>query len=1036
MKKYYILLLLVCISIISYAQQGNNWTFGYHCGVNFNKSPAEGFSSAIQDVTYNLYARLPQTISDCSGKLLYYVGGDSLVWNREHKLLPSKGLLMTGVSNNFFIAAPGNDSFVYLFQYDFSGEKRCYRINNYLDSGRGDIEPNYTVMSTKNGTYGGYIKHKNDTDYWIFHKPNNMYIDAYLLTKQGLSKTPISSVFFGEPSGYSGNSPYMRSSNNGKFIISPAIGVSSYPQKTYKIYNFDNATGQLSNPREIIPNTQGGFDYTFSFSPNDSILYAVGYKFNATGNYTKADSFGIYQLPTYGNVNLTTYPLAFQLPPNARGKGGLGPQLGPDNRLYFNVAEDTLYRSLLYIKYPDVWGKGCEFVTKGLQLPLGCSIVGYKFPCHSFPIKRINNRFQIPALSACSAPDTLRFAFDGDSAFNSWLWYFGDGDSAEGKSVVHTYNRPGKYYVSLGCGLGTCGYKQWVGDSILVKFKPLVSGTSQQHIYCGYQSVEVNLKYAYTTKVRVNWGDGKDTTIDSRSIIIDSALLQHIYAQSGSYKISCKVWNDNCEDSIIYIHAINIDTLPKSEFTANQTITCTGDMISLTDTAGLDSIVGFRTWHIYNSSGYDSTFNSALNPFNIKLGVSGIYSFKLKTTSRQGCIDSLEKLNYIEVKQGPVVRLSGQTTLCIPDSAVLTASGIGSYLWNTGDTANFIVIKPQVSSIYSIAVTGPNGCIAKDSIWVDVGPKPQALFTANYFASCGSSSFTFSDTSIYNGNVKYRYWHIQNTSGLDTILSTTGNNQVNFTVQDTGVYTIGLKQVTHIGCIDSSAKHNYIKVYPLPIAVVSPSGKINICYGDSVKLSLPKYSKYLWNTGDTSQYIYVTKKGIYNATLWNEYNCLAKTSNTIVDALGIFNGVIKQNKDSLYTLSSRKPTSYYWLKDSLPFLGNTQAVIYQPAAGKYTATLTDSFGCVTTTNKYIVVSGVSSIVEESIRVYPNPATNELYIENVAANIAVITLTDLAGKVVMQVPNNGEKRVKLSVQSLSSGIYILETGMQRVKVMVE
>jgi hypothetical protein len=120
----------------------------------------------------------------------------------------------------------------------------------------------------------------------------------------------------------------------------------------------------------------------------------------------------------------------------------------------------------------------------------------------------------------------------------------------------------------------------------------------------------------------------------------------------------------------------------------------------------------------------------------------------------------------------------------------------------------------------------------------------------------------------------------------------------------------------------------------------------------------------------------------------------------------------------------------------LPFLGNTQAVIYQPAAGKYTATLTDSFGCVTTTNKYIVVSGVSSIVEESINVYPNPATNELYIENVEANISVVTLTDLAGKVVMQVPNNGEKRVKLSVQSLSSGIYILETGTQRVKVMVE
>ncbi|MBI3232538.1 MAG: T9SS type A sorting domain-containing protein [Bacteroidetes bacterium] len=244
--------------------------------------------------------------------------------------------------------------------------------------------------------------------------------------------------------------------------------------------------------------------------------------------------------------------------------------------------------------------------------------------------------------------------------------------------------------------------------------------------------------------------------------------------------------------------------------------------------------------------------------------------------------------------------------------------------------------------------------------------------------------------------------------------------------------------VSRQGCIDSLTKPNFIRVNPLPTANINPSGKVSICFNDSVKLSLPNYTKYLWNTADTTQHIYIKKQGNYSATVWNEFNCFAKSGIITASVLAPFNPVIKQgvSKDSLYIQVNRKLVNYQWLKDGQSFAGNTLPSIYPAANGKYTCTVTDSFGCVGITNMVIINLGLETITELPLYIYPNPTEDQFTIEHISPQIPYIILTDLAGKVVRTEPTQGATTMNLSLKEFSSGVYILQVGNSRVKVVVE
>jgi len=92
--KYFILLIIVINCDISNAQYDNNWTFGWHGGINFSTSPPTLFQSGScydSGITNkNDISKFSSAISSCSGDLLFYLGGGCQLWNKNHNLMPLK----------------------------------------------------------------------------------------------------------------------------------------------------------------------------------------------------------------------------------------------------------------------------------------------------------------------------------------------------------------------------------------------------------------------------------------------------------------------------------------------------------------------------------------------------------------------------------------------------------------------------------------------------------------------------------------------------------------------------------------------------------------------------------------------------------------------------------------------------------------------------------------------------------------------------------------------------------------------------------
>ncbi|MBI3232537.1 MAG: hypothetical protein HYZ42_00595 [Bacteroidetes bacterium] len=571
----YVFIFILYIGNIK-AQRANNWVLGWHAGINFSTSPPNTFLSQNQAI--NSPKNGPtgsQSISDCNGDLLFYVANGGRIWNRFHQVVPSDSLLTNEYLENCILPKIGDDSTFYIFHAHW-GKKISYTTFDLrLDSGRGDISKAYTNISDSSSGYIGVIKHANDTDYWLLYFTNGNTICAYLFDKNGVSTKPIHSIC-NYPSYQS--SGILRSSNNGNFLI--IIGGLLAGYVTYYIYNFDKSTGKVYNRRNLVRAAQKKCDLMTTFSPNDSMVYFFGPS-------NKSDSLGVYQAYPYDTDPSSTFKLVDYIKYNKPYNSSF--QMGPDNRLYLSWSNDTgkYATSLSYIKYPNQKGfRQCGIVMSGIKAQPPSYFNTFSFPTFMFPVKYINNKFSVTGENNCGH-DTIRFTFEGDSAFHSAWWYFGDGDSAQEvptrnasgqkiwSGVVHQYKQAGSYYVRLACGLGSCGYKQWVGDSITIKFKPNLSFVTNKTIHCGYQTIQADIQYKYTDTLKLSWGDGSDTMIvDSSRSVAKNLQLQHVYTQSGNYIVSCKAWNANCYDSAASIYTIKIDPQPTTAFQTNNFASC------------------------------------------------------------------------------------------------------------------------------------------------------------------------------------------------------------------------------------------------------------------------------------------------------------------------------------------------------------------------------------------------------------------------------------------------------------------------------
>lgn len=331
----------------------NIWYFGYGAGIDFNS----GQPVAITDG--RLHAKDgTSTICDRDGNLLFYCDGDT-VWNRRHGVMMNgTGLWGRGASTQCatIVPLPGSDSLYYLFTvtdwWQTNTGIRYSIIDMSLDGGLGGI------TAVKNVPLRGNVSeqvalamHANCRDIWVVtHEMNNSLFLAYLLTPSGLVAEPVISDVGPATGNAMPRFGCLKFSADGRRLCN-ALGANSV-DPTLVLFDFDNATGGVSNPIVLADRDELRYSYSVEFSHDTRYMYVsnllqrVLYQFDLGAGTPAA---------------VRASKLLVATPRNELG----GFQMGPDGRIYVTSREAP---TISVINYPDRRGAACGFVEGAIDL--------------------------------------------------------------------------------------------------------------------------------------------------------------------------------------------------------------------------------------------------------------------------------------------------------------------------------------------------------------------------------------------------------------------------------------------------------------------------------------------------------------------------------------------------------------------------------------------------------------------------------------------------------------------------------------------
>lgn len=233
-----------------------------------------------------------------------------------------------------------------------------------------------------------------------------------------------------------------------------------------------------------------------------------------------------------------------------------------------------------------------------------------------------------------------------------------------------------------------------------------------------------------------------------------------------------------------------------------------------------------------------------------------------------GCYNVISDTVYVQwasVPDTPAISPSGLLRLCSGDSMQLSAPSSDQYLWSTGDTTQTIWVAQ--AGQYSLQIKDSVQCwsfpSAQVNVVLDSALAKPGISPAGPLSICPGDSVLISSQ---NTNVP---------------LWSTGSTSSAIYAKTAGAYFVSAVD-TNLACPATVSDTVWVSVVPL---IAPPSlavlGNDTLCQGDSVQLSSNQVFYNLWNTGDTTQSIWVSQSGSYFAFQQNALHCNSDTSNIL-----------------------------------------------------------------------------------------------------------------------------------------------------------
>ncbi|MBC7383364.1 MAG: T9SS type A sorting domain-containing protein [Bacteroidia bacterium] len=528
----------------------------------------------------------------------------------------------------------------------------------------------------------------------------------------------------------------------------------------------------------------------------------------------------------------------------------------------------------------------------------------------------------------------------------------------------------------------------------------------------------------------------------------DSSLLKNAvktFGATGTFTIKLFATGLNgCKDSAIKTVVVN--PKPTAAFSINNATQCLiGNNFIFTDNSSISSGILSRNWNFGNSD------TSVLITKNITYTNALIYTIKLVSISSAGCKDSLTKNVTINPSPNTGFTINNpsqcfNTNYFVFNDTSNISSGSIIRTWDFGDATNGVINPATKSynqsntfSVNLISISN-KGCQNSVTKTVTISPVPVSGFTVNNLQQCLSgNNFLFTDLSSISSGTILRKWSFGD-GDSSSLLNP-------FKIYNTpGIYTVKLLTVSDNGCKDSSTK-NLTILYSSPVVIQTSRGTGSFCTNDSVVLNAISGSMntYQWLENGviipsaTQANLVVKQTGNYQVIASNANSCtdtsaVFTTTNVLTPVVGNIIGPLQINSlltTATYSVAAQPGHLYYWTLVGANILSGqgTNALTVQwvlRGMGRIRIKMVNSTGCFDTTLINInVTTGLTSVFEDnSIELYPNPASEQFTVSSLATEMQTITVYDSRGRLLLS-KDIYAKEANIDVVSYSAGMYMVE-----------
>ncbi len=404
-----------------------------------------------------------------------------------------------------------------------------------------------------------------------------------------------------------------------------------------------------------------------------------------------------------------------------------------------------------------------------------------------------------------------------------------------------------------------------------------------------------------------SWDNGLGTGV-SHSVSPSTTTTYIVTADNGS----------GCTDTDNV--TITVNPSPTANAGVDDTI-CSGESTNLLATGG-----GTYAWDNSLGSGASKSVSPTSNTtYNV-------------TVTSSGCTNSDAVTIYVNTT--PTANAGGDASVCLGNSANLSASGAATYSWDNGLGAGSAhTVTPSTTTTYTVTASSIEGCTDTDDVIITIDALPVAAAGSDVSICQGTST-----NLMASGGSSYSW---DNGLGAGASKTVSPSDTTNYMVTVTGSN----------GC--TATDNVTVNVLPLPTAFAG--NDVTICTGASAQLTATGGASYNWSGGlgaGQAQVVTPSSNTTYTVTVTSSNGCtdtddITITVNPIPGPTAVAGPDTTVCEGATVSIAASGGINYSW--DNLLGTGSVKSVT-PTTTTTYTVTVTDGNGCSDIASVNIIVN--------------------------------------------------------------------------------